>query len=167
MAKRTTSRSQTYHGVIRLHGAQWLVLAMVVVMAVHLASRVSIWPLLIGIPVLGLLLCLLLRIYRLDIGSDSFSHRNPVHGTQVVAYADISRAWFESRSKLYPLMGPLWIERPGRLRLPVFLDKLPTAAGVALLHALEAHGIQLEYPEQSKAGQTPAEMGGSQDRSKT
>lgn len=99
--------------------------------------------------VIAAVLCLLLRVLRLEVGPSGFKYRN-LSSSQDVAFADIARAYFEvPESDAGPrVVAVFWVERRNGNRLKVNLRTFDIEAVAILFNALEAHGIQIEVPDE-------------------
>lgn len=91
----------------------------------------------------------LVQILRLEIGPAGFQYRN-LSGSRDICFTEIRRAYLEITRTRHALHGvaTFWVEQNDGMRVKVNLRTFPLEAAAVLFTALEAHGIQIEVPDE-------------------
>ena len=121
--------------------------ALPLAVAIKNGDQASAWKVLAFLVGLELLVLLVGRLIRLEIGPESVEHRTAL-GTRSLALASVKSAHVQvlSRSK-GPGCPTLCLEPEKGRRVTIYLRHYPIEASVALFTALESRGIDIELPD--------------------
>jgi hypothetical protein len=142
------TESRVYHVGTHLLVVVGIFAALFAVIGLFIAVKQGDWSFLAIVILAAGGFVLLLQVLRLEIGPTRFKYRN-LSGSREVAFADVSRAYFDVVRSDYAPQGAarFWVERRAGGRVKVNLRTFPTEAAAVLFTALEGHGIQIEVPE--------------------
>lgn len=152
MGDESPAKSQTF----RAGGHLYIVIGILSILFVGLGVAIGVsrgnWTFLAVAAAAATVLFLLLQVLRLEVGPAGFKYRN-LSGSREVAYADVSRAYFEVvRAEGAPRPAvAFWVDRRVGGRVKVNLRTFPIRAAAALFTALETHGISVEVPDEPEA----------------
>jgi hypothetical protein len=136
------------YGTAGLFGAFFVMLGAVATYENH-----GSWPVLAIAAGAMVLMFANLAYLRLSVGPDGIRYRT-LRTRRALAYSEIKRAYLETSVNRFAPHGVVsfWVQPKEGKALNINLRNLPRTASVALLTALEEHGVPLDVPD-TGAGQ--------------
>jgi hypothetical protein len=136
------------YGAASLFGSFFLMLGAVATYENH-----GSWPVLAIAAGVTVLMLANLAYVRLTVGPDGIRYRT-LRTRRTLAFSEIKRAYLETSVNRFAPHGVVsfWVQPKEGKALNINLRNLPRTASVALLTALEEHGVPLDVPD-TGAGQ--------------